>query len=148
MPFPKSNPSVCPTWPWNIRRMTETKRTPAIRLGKAFQVLDAIDGLTTTSDRQPAATVQIGSLVRLLEPDTGVVFSIRLVRHERADRQSQRISILSPLGSALLGAVAGDRIEVQLIHRTAEYVVLDVTSPAIASVPVARPGPLQQPTNH
>ena len=55
----------------------------------------------------------LGSRVRLRDPDTGREREIMLVGSFEADPLQDRISIVSPLGEALLGKAAGDEVEVQ-----------------------------------
>ncbi|MEN3002077.1 MAG: transcription elongation factor GreA [Armatimonadota bacterium] len=66
-------------------------------------------------DRPDHATevAHLGSRVRLRDLDSGREREITLVGSFEADPLQDRISIVSPLGEALLGKSAGDEVEVQ-----------------------------------
>jgi len=55
-----------------------------------------------------SAEVRIGSRVRIRDIDGDATF--RIVEPESADAVADRVSALSPLGSALLGRRAGDEV--------------------------------------
>jgi transcription elongation factor GreA len=58
-------------------------------------------------------TVHLGSRVRLRDLDNGREREVTLVGSFEADPLQDRISIVSPLGEALLGKSKGDVVEVQ-----------------------------------
>jgi regulator of nucleoside diphosphate kinase len=55
-------------------------------------------------------TVRMGSTVDF-ETDTGMRHKIQLVFPARADISARRISVLTPIGTALLGSSAGQRMQ-------------------------------------
>lgn len=55
----------------------------------------------------PAGVVKLGSTVRCRQRETGKVRTLRLVTPDRADIDAGRVSVLSPVGAALLGAASG-----------------------------------------
>lgn len=59
----------------------------------------------------PADTVTLNSLVQLRDLDTGELEEWILTMPEHADPDQKRISILSPIGTAILGFSAGEEIE-------------------------------------
>lgn len=59
----------------------------------------------------PPDVVTMNSRVRLHEPRTGARPEYTLVFPEAADAARLRISVLAPLGAALLGAREGDRVQ-------------------------------------
>ena len=59
----------------------------------------------------PADVVTMHSVVRVRDLDSGVRVDYRLVFPADADIERQRISVLAPIGTALIGYRAGDRIE-------------------------------------
>jgi regulator of nucleoside diphosphate kinase len=59
----------------------------------------------------PADVVTMHSVVRVRDLDSGVRVDYRLVFPADADIERRRISVLAPIGTALIGYRAGDRIE-------------------------------------
>jgi regulator of nucleoside diphosphate kinase len=55
--------------------------------------------------------VTMNSQVRFSDEETGAESEVHLVFPAHADPEKQRVSILAPIGSALLGLSVGDRIE-------------------------------------
>jgi regulator of nucleoside diphosphate kinase len=68
-----------------------------------------VDGGTLPRDR-----VALGSTVIVRDADSGVCRVYSLVLPSQADAGKGRISILAPLGTALLGHRAGERVEWQM----------------------------------
>ena len=79
-------------------------------------------------------SASIGSSVRL-RTSTGQIAEYELVGVGEADASAGRISIESPLGQALIGARAGDRVEVDAPRRIRR---LDVVSVGRAGTSAAR----------
>ncbi len=59
----------------------------------------------------PPDLVTMNSTVRFVIVDTGEEFQMTLVYPKDADGSAERISVLAPLGSALLGLSVGDELE-------------------------------------
>lgn len=59
----------------------------------------------------PDDRVAVNSTVRVRDLDSGVSHAYTLVWPSHADAAKRRISVLAPMGTALLGCRAGDRIE-------------------------------------
>jgi regulator of nucleoside diphosphate kinase len=59
----------------------------------------------------PPDVVTMNSTVRFALLDSSETFSLTLVYPKDADGKGERISVLAPVGSALLGLSAGDEIE-------------------------------------
>ena len=59
----------------------------------------------------PAGVVTMNSLVRFSDEKTGEESEVRLVFPGQTDPDHRCISILAPVGSALIGLSCGDRIE-------------------------------------
>jgi len=79
------------------------------------EVLDRLDHKLAHArvlSRKPAtALVHIGSRVRYRDESTGLERLITLVVPDEADRDGERISLLSPVGSLLFGLVRGQPVE-------------------------------------
>lgn len=58
--------------------------------------------------------VTMNSEVEVIDPATGKVMSVKLVYPQVADFRNYRLSVLSPLGSALIGYREGDEIEYEV----------------------------------
>jgi regulator of nucleoside diphosphate kinase len=79
-------------------------------------------------DRLPADAVTIESRVTFEEEQSGTVREVVLVYPRAADASAGRISVLAPVGAALLGLRTGDRIEWPLPDgRTAKIRIREVT---------------------
>ena len=63
------------------------------------------------ADEVPAGVVTIDSLVRVVDLDSGQRSVLTLVLPHEADIAERRISVLAPMGTALLGFRAGDDVE-------------------------------------
>jgi regulator of nucleoside diphosphate kinase len=61
--------------------------------------------------RIPPDVVTMNSIVRLSDPETGETETYTLVYPEEADIEANKISVLAPVGTALLGYRAGDVVE-------------------------------------
>jgi len=90
-------------------------------------LLDELDAASILPDHLvPADVVTMNSLVIYRDLDTGLEANIQLVYPEEADAAGGRISILAPVGAALIGLRVGERIEWPLPNRHRR--VLEVVS--------------------
>jgi len=62
----------------------------------------------------PGDRVAVNSTVRVRDLDSGTAHRYTLVWPSQADAAKRRISVLAPMGTALLGCRAGDRVEWQM----------------------------------
>jgi regulator of nucleoside diphosphate kinase len=62
-------------------------------------------------DAVPSDVVTMNSVVRFLDEDSGRESEVKLVFPGHADVEAKRISVLAPIGSALLGLSVGDSID-------------------------------------
>jgi regulator of nucleoside diphosphate kinase len=82
------------------------RRMPAV----ARELLEEVERADVRPAEQlPPDVVQIGSEVTY-EDDSGAVHTVRLVFPENADLAEQRLSVLTPIGAALIGLPAGPTI--------------------------------------
>ncbi|HSH30272.1 MAG TPA: GreA/GreB family elongation factor [Thiohalobacter sp.] len=70
---------------------------------------------------------RIGSQVRLVDLHDGAVVVFKLVLPEKSNPQHGLLSVLSPLGSAILGKKAGEKIDVSSFGFRHAYVVRNVS---------------------
>lgn len=92
----------------------DAKRQQAMVEGR-IKDLEAVLARARVVNRPDNAgeVVHLGSLVTLCELGTERRRTVRLVGSFEADPLQDRISILSPLGEALIGKVVGDEVQVQ-----------------------------------
>lgn len=88
------------------------------------------DARTVRPHAVPRNTVRVGSAVSYEELPTGTQRRVTLVVPRDADASAGRISVLSPVGRALLGHAKGQVISVALpMDRQLSVRVLDVAAP-------------------
>lgn len=132
----------------NIRiSKTDHERLSALAGAMASRNPDIADELFAELDRArivaddlvSAETVQMGSVVTF-KPDTGDAKTVTLVFPGEADIAQGKISILTPIGTALIGLSAGQSIPwtTRDGHRH-ELSVLAVGHPAVGSAADPRP---------
>jgi regulator of nucleoside diphosphate kinase len=74
----------------------------------------------------PGDRVAVSSTVRVRDLDSGVAHDYTLVWPSQADAAKRRISVLAPLGTALLGSRSGDRVEWQMPGGLARLAIEEV----------------------
>lgn len=136
-----------------IRTQTQTRRqaVPVLAHGPELQRLralvdhnlggrnaEAAERLASELDRAtlvpaselPAGVVRMHARIAFEDEDTGTRREVQLVYPEEASATEGRISVLAPIGAALLGLSAGDSIDWTLpTGRTARLRILSVTAP-------------------
>ncbi|MFW6287762.1 MAG: transcription elongation factor GreA [bacterium] len=71
-------------------------------------------------------TVSLGTIVGLCELETGEEFSYTIVGSAEADPLNFKISNESPIGKAILGHKAGDKVKVEVPSGIMEYEILSI----------------------
>ena len=84
---------------------------------------------------------EVGKRVRLRDLETGETAEYELVGTLEADPFLRRISILSPLGQALLGKRLGETAVVEAPKGRLHYEILAITTPVVPLLRQARPVP-------
>jgi len=84
-------------------------------IGRAPELAELLAGELTrahvlAAGKYPKDVVSMGSEVRFRDDGTGKVQSMRLVYPREADISSNRLSVLTPVGAALIGVRVGDSI--------------------------------------
>jgi transcription elongation factor GreA len=74
--------------------------------------------------------VSVGATVTLQETETGEERRYTIVPATEADAKQGRISVVSPLGKALLAHEVGDEVTVQVPGGTRCYEIVDVGAEA------------------
>ncbi|MFM7842438.1 MAG: GreA/GreB family elongation factor, partial [Nitrospira sp.] len=71
-------------------------------------------------------TVVFGATVLLIEAESRQKKQYMLVGQDEADLKVGKISVQSPVGKALIGKRAGDRVEVKTPAKVVEYEVVEI----------------------
>ncbi len=79
------------------------------------------------TDNLPTSKVVFGASVELLDIDSDDKKKYRLVGIDEADLKNGTISVLSPVGKALIGHEVGDFVEVKTPGRLVEYEILKIS---------------------
>ena len=77
----------------------------------------------------PDDAVRVGSCVTYQDDDSGAIRTVYLVWPQQADVSAMRISVLTPIGAALIGLRAGQRIRWRLGGEDRSLTVLSVAPP-------------------
>ena len=80
-----------------------------------------IDPATISQDK-----IAFGARVKLKDADTGDEKIYTLVGPDETDAKNGKISIISPVGKALIGKLAGDIVSVHTPARMFEYEILEI----------------------
>ncbi len=92
-----------------LRRFVETQRSPREDLKSLVAELDRAQ--VVAAPDIPGDVITMNSQARLRDVETGDIMTYTLVFPERADYESNRISVLAPIGTAMLGHREGDEFE-------------------------------------
>jgi regulator of nucleoside diphosphate kinase len=76
----------------------------------ASVLADELERAHVVADGRPEQTVCMGSEVEFRDDSTGKVQAVTLVYPGEADISQRRISVLTPIGAALIGLSTGDSI--------------------------------------
>jgi regulator of nucleoside diphosphate kinase len=100
----------------------------------AAELADELDRAhVLAAGRQPADTVCMGCQVDFRDDMTGRVQTVTLVYPQEADISKGRISVLTPIGTALIGLPVGKSIDwATRTGDTKRLTVLKVGAPAVA----------------
>ncbi|MBO9571075.1 MAG: GreA/GreB family elongation factor [Chitinophagaceae bacterium] len=74
----------------------------------------------------PADVVRLNSVVRIKAEDKDDIMEMELVTPERADIKAKRISIMAPIGTALLGFRKGEKVNWHVPAGKKTFTILEV----------------------
>jgi len=94
------------------------------RIGELEEITKRAEVIDTT--KIGGDTVRFGAIVTLADEDNDEESVYQVVGEFEADIKDGRISIVSPLGRALIGKTAGDSVEVETPNGTRYYEVVKV----------------------
>lgn len=76
----------------------------------------------------PADVVRLNSMVTIRDEKAKKVMQLRVVTPDKADIRERRISVLSPVGTALIGYRRGDRVSWQVPAGKKTFTILEVSN--------------------
>ncbi len=101
---------------------------PAERPSDEMSLANELARATIVKNEEvPENTVRIGSVVRIRDVGNGNENTFTIVSPEQANIKAQKISVLTPIGSALIGFRVGDRVEWKLPAGLRTFEILEVT---------------------
>jgi regulator of nucleoside diphosphate kinase len=112
-----------------LRRLVDGLQSSAVRDGNVAALEEELDRAEVVEpDALQPDVITLNSEVRLMDLDTGKVMVYKVVYPNTKSRgtSADLVSILAPLGTALLGYRAGDVIEWQVPRGTRRLKVLEV----------------------
>lgn len=95
-----------------------------LRIAKLEDILSRARVIDTS--KMPDDEVHILSKVKIRNIKTKKVFEYLLVSPEEADFQAGKISVTSPVGQGLLGAKAGQKVQVKAPAGLLEFEILEI----------------------
>ncbi|HWV72168.1 MAG TPA: GreA/GreB family elongation factor [Pseudosphingobacterium sp.] len=95
----------------------ENKMSLAYELGRAT----IVKKLDVPKDR-----VKINSRIKIQDLDSSLITSFTLVAPENANIKEQKVSVITPIGSALIGFKKGDQVEWKMPSGIKRYTILEV----------------------
>lgn len=116
----------------DMERLRELLRTARDPFGKDRMYLEKLraelDRATiVASNTVDVDVVTMNSTVRVRERDSGRTTSLTLVFPDSADPDTNRISVIAPLGAALLGYRAGDQVSFKVPGGSRTCEIVEVT---------------------
>ena len=118
----------------DYERLSLLARAAATRMPDVVSVLTGeLERAHVVSDGRPAQIVCMGSEVEFRDDSTGKVQTVTLVYPGDADISQRKISVLTPVGTALIGLRAGDSITWEARNGDLrQLTVLQVCEPRLA----------------
>jgi regulator of nucleoside diphosphate kinase len=74
----------------------------------------------------PSNAIGINTKVKILDDDRNKILELVLVRPEKADITKNRVSILAPIGVALLGSREGERVRWKMPSGNKSFTIMEV----------------------
>jgi regulator of nucleoside diphosphate kinase len=108
---------------WILSEALAKEAAPPPHLADLADRLDG--GLAQSLGRAPGSVVWMNSIVRVRNLDSEERSTFRLVFPEDADMARLRVSVLAPVGAALLGRREGQRVRVLLPSRRVRRLEID-----------------------
>jgi regulator of nucleoside diphosphate kinase len=90
---------------------------------------EELERATVRKGKVPADVVQVNSTLKFRDERSGTIRNVQLVLPAASNLQLGKLSILSPIGTALLGYSTGDVIDWEVPAGKTQLHILDVTNP-------------------
>lgn len=120
----EKNPVILCEEDYNLlKQFAGTKTDDVSEMSLAYELNRAV---IVDNDALPAGTIRLNSLVSVKETKSGKVTDFRIVMPIEADIKQKKISILAPLGAALIGFRQGDEVEWKMPAGVKRFTVLQV----------------------
>ena len=81
-----------------------------------------------SKDEFPANVVRLNSTVRIKPEDKDYVMELMIVTPDKADIKERKISIMSPIGTALMGFRQGENVKWQVPSGKKTFTILEVNN--------------------
>ena len=81
-----------------------------------------------SKDEFPANVVRLNSTVRIKSEDKDHVIELMIVTPDKADIKERKISIMSPIGTALIGFRQGENVKWQVPSGKKTFTILEVNN--------------------
>ena len=81
-----------------------------------------------SKDEFPANVVRLNSMVRIKPEDKDYVMELMIVTPDKADTKERKISIMSPIGTALIGFRQGENVKWQVPSGKKTFTILEVNN--------------------
>jgi len=81
-----------------------------------------------SKDEFPANVVRLNSTVRIKPEDKDYVMELMIVTPDKADIKERKISIMSPIGTALIGFRQGENVKWQVPSGKKIFTILEVNN--------------------
>lgn len=81
-----------------------------------------------SKDEFPADVVRLNSTVRIKPEDKDYVMELMIVTPDKADIKERKISIMSPIGTALIGFRQGENVKWQVPSGKKTFTILEVNN--------------------
>ncbi len=110
-----------------LRRLIDASRRFSGRDAEHIDALEhELDRAVVKHGSMPHGVVALGSSVRMKDLDNGREFSYQIVLPKYANAEEGRISVLAPIGTALLGYKTGSVIEWKVPSGVRRFKILSV----------------------
>jgi regulator of nucleoside diphosphate kinase len=86
--------------------------------------------LIVNKDAFPPHTVRLNSKISVLDLDTNKVMEITLVMPAHADMRQNKVSVLTPIGAALIGFRKAEEVQWKVPSGLKRFRILDVVNKA------------------
>ncbi len=106
-----------------LKQFAGTKTDDISEMSLAYELNRAV---VVDNEALPVGTIRLNSLVSVKEVNSGKVTDFRIVMPIDADIKQKKISILAPLGAALIGFREGDEVEWKMPAGVKRFTVLNV----------------------